>query len=285
MKIITKVLPANHNLFLFGDDHEGTILRHKKGWDQLVNMMNSEYAGVSANFGVDHGDIIEAIMTDDPRYDPETTETSIPMEQQARAIENRKEIADKLLVILEGNHPRKLWRFGAITKTVCRKLNVPYGTWSAKLIFRDRKDRLLYKSFHTHGRKTITSTADDPKRRIVNMRLILKRHLKFKMGDCALMSKGHTHKLIVCEPESELYITDNGSKTKQSYTMQGTSHTEGFIHPDHRWYVNAGSFLRLYGEDVSGYAEIGEYDPIELGFAVARKRNRKIQGIDKVILK
>ena len=64
MKIITKQLPSNHNLFLFGDGHIGNALRHKKGFDRLVNMMHSEYAGVpaKANFGIDHGDIIEAIL-------------------------------------------------------------------------------------------------------------------------------------------------------------------------------------------------------------------------------
>ena len=57
---------------------------------------------------------------------------------------------------------------------------------------------------------------------------------------------------------------------------------KGYIHPDHRWYVSAGSFLKLYEEGVSGYAEIGEYDPVELGFAIARVRNQKIVWVDKV---
>ena len=57
-----------------------------------------------------------------------------------------------------------------------------------------------------------------------------------------------------------------------------------YIHPDHRWYCNTGSFLRLYGMGISSYAEIGEYDPVELGFCVARVRDRIIQGIDKVVL-
>ena len=184
----------------------------------------------------------------------------------------------------ESNHPLKLWRFGALTQIICEKLNVPYATWSAKLVVRDSKGQLMYKSFHTHGRKSITSTADDPKRRKTNLELILKRHLKFKMGDCILMCKAHVHKLIICKPESELYITDDSEKTQQGYTSDHVSQNDDFIHPDHRWYVATGSFLKLYGENVSGYAEIGEYDPIELGFAVARIRNRKLQGIDPIIL-
>ena len=62
-------MPANFNLFLFGDDHEGTLLRHDTGWHKLCDMMNSEYEGVSANFGVHHGDHLEAILVDDYRFD------------------------------------------------------------------------------------------------------------------------------------------------------------------------------------------------------------------------
>ena len=286
MKIITKKLPANHNLFLFGDDHEGTTLRHNKGWEKLLNMMHSEYEGVPGkhNYGWDHGDPIEGIMIDDPRYHPDCIKDSLPMDQLNNAIKNRKPIAHKILGMNEGNHPLKLWRFGPFTQRICEKLNIPFATWSAKLVARDSRGQLMYKSFHTHGRKSITSTADDPKRRLVNQRLILKRHLKFKMGDCILMCKGHVHKLIICGPESELYITDDGEKVQQGYTSDHVSQTDDFIHPDHRWYVATGSFLRLYGQDVSGYAEIGEYDPIELGFAIAKIRDRKLRGIDPILL-
>ena len=286
MKIITKQLLSNHNIFLFGDSHIGNALRHKKGFDKMMNMMHSEYEGVPAkgNYGIDHGDIIEAITIDDPRISLEGIKDAIPTVQMAQAVKEYRPIAHKMLFMCEGNHPFKLWRFGPITQLICDELKIPYGTWSAKLVARDARGQLLYKSFHTHGRKSITSTADDPKRRIVNQRLILKRHLKFKMGDCILMCKGHVHKLIVCGPESELYMKDDGVKIKQAYTMDHTDQTDDYIHPDHRTYVCTGSFLRLYGEDVSGYAEIAEYDPLELGFCIARIRNRKLKGVDVITL-
>jgi len=286
LKIITKELPVNHNVFLFGDVHIGNVLRHKKGFDKLKHMMNSEYDGIPAkhNFGIDHGDIIEAITIDDPRISLEAIPNAIPTAQMKQAIKEYQPIAHKLLFMLEGNHPLKLWRFGPITQLIADELKVPYGTWSAKLVARDKRGQLLYKSFHTHGRKSITSTADDPKRRIVNQRLILKRHLKFKMGDCILMCKGHVHKLIVCGPENELYITDDGTKIKQAYTMDHVNQTDEFIPWDHRTYVCTGSFVKLYGDNMSGYAEIAEYDPIEIGFAVARIRNRKLQGVDAITL-
>jgi len=249
-----------------------------------MDMLEQEYDGCRNNFGVHHGDFLEAIMQDDRRFDPKTTKSSYPLEQLKWAKKLYEPMKHRLLMILEGNHPLKLWRFGNLTEQLCEDLKVPYGTWSTKLVVRTSRDQLMYKSFHTHGRKSITSTADDPKRRIVNQRLILKRHLKFKMGDCILMCKGHVHKLIICGPEPDLYLTDDGDKIKQHHTMDDVSQNDSYIHPDHRTYVCTGSFLKLYGTDVSGYAEIAEYDPIELGFAIARIRNRKLVGVDAIYL-
>ena len=284
MKIIRKVVPANFNLFLFGDDHEGTTLRYRKGWNKLCDMMQSHYEGVNPrnNFGWHHGDPIEAIMIDDPRYDPDTVKDPSIMTQIDNAVNNLEPIKTQIIGMNEGNHPLKLWRFGAITQEICKQVGIEYGTWSSKIIFEDKKGRLLFKSYHTHGRKNISSVADDPIRAKTNQKLILKRHLKYKMGDCVLMCKGHSHKLLVQEPTSQLYIVDDGRETRQKYTR--AEHTASWIHPDHRWYCNSGSFLKLYGENISGYAEIGEYDPIELGFAICRVRNREIQGIDKIVV-
>ena len=115
------------------------------------------------------------------------------------------------------------------------------------------------------------------------MHLILKRHLKFKAGDCAVMVKGHTHKLLVCKPEAELYLTDDGKRIQQKYT--GWGQNEEYIHPDARWYGNTGSFLKLHGKGISGYAEIFEYDPVELGFLILKVRRKRIQSLDPYYLK
>lgn len=284
MKLIEKRVPSNWNLFLFGDDHEGTILRSDKGWEKFLDMMQSYYDGIPPrrNWGWHHGDFMEAIMIDDPRYDPHTVKTPIPMEQLEAAVKNLEPIKTRLVGISEGNHPLKLWKFGPMTEMLCGRLNVEYGTWASKVIWKDSKDRLMFKSFHTHGRKSINSAADDQERRESNMRLTLKRHLKEKMGDCVLMAKGHTHRILITKPKRQLFIADQGGKLVERYTK--SNHTAEYIDPDHRWYVNTGSFLNLYGEDVSGYAEIGEYDPMEHGFAVARIRDRQIVGIDKVVV-
>ena len=282
MRLITVQLPANHNIFHFGDQHYGSVLSSKTGWDKLVEMMGQEYDGCSNNYGVDGGDMIEAITVDDKRFTEEKLTEPLPLEQRKEAIKKRKPIKDKLLTILLGNHERKLWRFGDITGEVCEELGVPYGTYTAKITVQDSNGNLMYKIYEAHGLRNITSTADDPKRRKANMELILKRHLRHKAGDCAVMIKHHTHKLLVCKPESELFLTDDGKKIKQGYTSWGQN--EPYIHPDARWYGNAGSFLKLFGKDVSGYAEIMEYDPVELGFLVLKVRNKRIVSLDPVFL-
>jgi len=283
MQLLTKVLPNNHNIFLFGDKHDGSVLSFDKGWNQLSDMMNSEYDGCSNNYGVDVGDCIEAIMVDDSRFSEDKLTEARPLAQVKMAVKRRKPIAHMLLTILMGNHERKQWRFGNLTKEeICEQLGVDYGTYTCKISIKDKRDKLLYKLYATHGFRNISSTADDPKRRRVNMQLILKRHLKFKAGDCAVMVKGHTHKLMVCKPEAELYLTDDGKRLKQHYTSWGQN--ENYIHPDARWYGNTGSFLRLHGEGISGYAEIMEYDPVELGFLVLKVRGQKIVSLDTVIV-
>ena len=286
MQLITKILPMDFNLFLFGDDHEGSILRYKEGWNKMVEMINSPYAGLkaSSNYCIDHGDPIEAIMIDDKRYDGKTVESDI-LKQIENAIISRKPIAKRMIGLLESNHPEKLWKFGPITQNICKELNVPYGTWSSVFTYKNNKDGLMFKHFATHGYGSISSTADDSIRREANMKLILKRKLKDKVGDCALMSMGHTHKILISKPSSDLYITstkETGNRLKQKYTS--SPQKASYIHPDHRWYINTGSFLKLYGLGVSGYAERFGYNPMEFGFVVAKIRKGVIVDIEKVVL-
>uniref|UniRef100_A0A6M3JIU4 Calcineurin-like phosphoesterase domain-containing protein n=1 Tax=viral metagenome TaxID=1070528 RepID=A0A6M3JIU4_9ZZZZ len=282
MKLITVHLPDDHNIFFFGDAHHDSPMSSDDGWDILGNMMHSEYDGCRNNYGAEGGDDIEAINPDDKRYSEELRNTPLPLLQMRNAVAKREPIKDLLLYKLQGNHEQHHWAFGDIMADMCETLEVPYGTWTTKMSVTDKRGNLMYKTYDTHGRKQVTSTADDPKRRKVNMQLTLKRHLKFKAGDCAVMIKHHTHKLLVCKPESELYLTDDGERINQHYT--GWGQTESYIHPDSRWYGNAGAFLKLYGDGISGYAERAEYDPVELGFLILKVRDRKIVSLDPIYL-
>jgi hypothetical protein len=258
------------------------VLFSEKGWNKLVDVLHSEYDGCSNNYAIDGGDALEAIMVDDPRFSPEKLTEPLPLEQMNRAASRREAIKDKLLAILMGNHERKLWRFGNIAEEICRRLDVPYGTYTTKISIKDSRDQLMYKIYETHGFKSINSIADDPIRRKANMELILKRHLKNKAADCAVMVKHHAHKLLVAEPHHELYLHDDGHKIRQGYTVWGQN--QQYIHPDARWYGCAGSFLKLFGKNISGYAEIFELDPTELGFLVLKVRNKRIVGLEPYYL-
>lgn len=278
-------LPMDWNLFLFGDDHEGAALRYDHGWSQLVDMMHSPYGGLkeNRNYGVHHGDIIEAIMTDDYRYTDFETKESTVLAQIYAAIKNLDQIKDRMLCLLNGNHTRKLHRFGEIAKHICKETEIPYGTWSAILTYKTQKDKVQFKHFATHGSGSINSTADDPQRRKTNMLLSLKRKLKNKFGDTLLNSMGHTHKCLIGKPTEDLFLSDDGEEIQQFYTG-APSGSEGYIHPDFRYYVNSGSFLKLLGDGFDGYGEVAGYDPIELAFCVVRIRGGDIQDIDKVVL-
>lgn len=296
MKLLARKIEPNSNIFLISDDHEGSLFRYKKGWDLMCDMVRSKWNGVKAtsNYVVDGGDFMEGIKIDDYRYGPETAKGPVPLLQLQQSAKNRESIKDHLVTILEGNHPWKLWKYGLLTPQLCQELNVPYGTWTCKISWTDKKGNVKFKSFHRHGIKSITSTADNPKRRRSNRELILQRHLKEAAGDCILMCKSHIHQLIISRPEPALYMTDDGKKIHAGYTEADP--TAEYIHPDLRYYVATGSFLRMYdtqatlpqqfGQDlgVSGYAEIAEYDPVELGFVVVEIRDWKIQEVRKIKL-
>jgi predicted phosphodiesterase len=281
LEIGERILPLDHDLILASDFHEGTILQEVRALFEMRDKVLHEKNTFLA-FG---GDAVEAITVDDKRYSLETDTKETPMKQYRNIHEFFRPIASKTLFILQGNHDWVLARTtGDFLATVlCPDLKIPYGTATCKWAIKDKKGRRLYKLFYTHGAKNIYSTADDPIRREANMLLQLKRKLAAKSGDCEVMAMGHTHRLMVASPMASLYMYDDGKKIRSAYTGIGTGAGQ-WIHPDHRWYVNTGSFLKLYGEHVSGYAERFGYDPVELGYAVLECRGGKITNIRKEVV-
>lgn len=282
MQLITKTLPRDHNLFLFGDTHLGSRLCHLSGIEQLIDAMRSPAYDLpaSANFGIHHSDAIEGILIDDPRYNPSTCPQPFALQQVDDFVELMQPIKNKIIVMLYGNHEIKLWKFGNLSAEISKRLGISYGTFSCRLTYLDPYGQLMYKHFATHGHKPINSTAEPHFRRESNMKLILKRHLEPFGGDCALNSKGHTHRLLIMRPYEELYLSDDQEKVHQHYTR--LDQTSSYIHPDARWYVNTGAFYKLYELGVSSYAEEAEYPPIQLGYAVVKVRDGIIRDIEKV---
>lgn len=279
MRFHERAMPDDFNLYLFGDTHEGTVAHYRDGFKAMAQTIIDDPMG----YGVDHGDMIEAITIDDKRYDPDTCSDRV-LSQISTAIEARREMAEagKLLAILNGNHELKLWRFGEISEHVAKVLQVPYLGYTGVLSYFDKSGGLMFKHYATHGRKGIGSAADDPVRRDANMKISLKRILGGKAGDCALMSMGHTHRLMVVQPHHALYLTSDGDRVKQNYYR--TEQAAHFIHPDHRWYVNTGSFYRTQVVGADTYSEIAQYDPLELGYAKVSVRDGLIRDVERVLL-
>lgn len=278
MRIIPIELPSDHNLALSGDDHDGSLLCHHGGLNQLI-----DWTGKKNNYLFKMGDVIEAIMTDDKRYD-RTSENSIPLQQADGVIARYMPVKKKIKGWLLGNHEAKLHRFGNLGKYMADGLGVPYGTYTAVLEVSD-KYGLMYRIFASHGFGVLSSNAKDAEQRKANMLASLKIKLRLQRADCIIMAMGHTHKLLIAPPVGELYLTTENGKTKQHYLGAGDP-TASYIYPDQRWYVNTGSYLKLYNDDLeeSGYGEIKGYNPVELGHAVVTVRDRKPVTVEKVVL-
>lgn len=297
MILLTVTMPENFNLFLFSDDHEGSAMRHDEGWNKMLNHINSSIDGlpILSNAAVDHGDFIEGLTVDHPYYDPSTfkyPDKPLPFYQAARGVANRIPISQQLKVMLRGNHDGRFKRIGDLAHMCVNSLRhredspVQYGTWSCKVSWLDTRGEIMFKSFHAHGigARTLRSTADDPKRRVANEQLMLKRRFKAKHADTIINAMGDTHRLIVAKPESELFLYDDGEHITQGYTHW--EHGSKYIHPDARFYINTGSFLKMYSDKpgIVSYAEERGYDPIELGYVLVKVRERKIHSAEKVVL-
>ena len=285
MRILKADVPADYDLMLFGDNQEGNTLMYRRGYQQAIDFVMSD----KNKFAIHMGDEQEAYWIDDTRYDPVILNAT-PLQQQAQVIKDLTAPAKtgRLITILFGNHSQRLYpKVGDITADTCTKLGIQYGGFSCVVEFADKQGP-QFKGFFTHGRKSIRSMADDPTRRLANEKLQLKQHLKHKMGDCLLMAKGHTHRLIISEPHTQLYLKTEAKAGRPNITQHYTHNPPfgkgGYIHPDHRWYANTGSFLKCFGENVSSYSEMAEYDPTELGYVVVEVRDRTIANVRKVVV-
>jgi predicted phosphodiesterase len=278
MKLLERSIPANCQIMLISDTHEGSNMCHREGIERALDWVMAK----RNRYFVHLGDEIDAICSDDKRYQYEEGEDPIPLRQAFAVVEQFTRVRHRGLVWLYGNHPEKLQRFGNLTRDIiCRQLGIPYGTWTCKLRLMCG-DKQVLKMFLAHGfRGNLSSNAKDEEQRRANLMAGLKRKLVAKAGDCLIMAMGHTHKLIVVPPSRRLILADDGEKIIQSYLSQGDG-SAAYIEPDCRWYVNTGSYLKMYQQGTDGYAERAGYDPHELGHAVISIKKGELAGIEPV---
>jgi hypothetical protein len=283
MELITKKVKSNSfNYFLFGDAHKGSVFHHEKGWMQLIDHMRSKIDGmpVDRNIGADHGDTVDAIDPKDNRYTL-GDQRSLILQQIEDAKKDRIAIKDQLVFILKGNHEMKHWHMGDIVKdSICVPLGIPYGGFSCKVTFESRGN-YLFKHFASHGKRGISSIADDPERRRTNKLLSLKRILRDKpTGDTILCSRGHTHWCDRLKPHADVYFADDGTEVISNNIK--SDHTAEYIPPDLRWYVSTGSFYKTYlpNSGLTSYAEAADYNPLPNGYQLCKVRNGVIESIE-----
>jgi len=286
--LIELTYPSNFELILFGDNHAGSIMSHEHGLQECI-----EYIKAKKNRRAIHmGDGQEAIMINDPRFHP-ATQKDPPLKINEHFTDLLRPIRNRLDIMIQGNHERKLWPFGDLTKGTCNTLStqnhqVHYGTFSCVAEIKDEFG-LMFRIFLIHGKRPITSQAKDYDQAQGNMKARLKLLLQSLRGDCLVMAMGHTHRLLIREPAEKLYLYTAGKRIKQAYIKQAK--TQQYIDPDQRWYVNTGSFYKLYtdelgfdGEWVNSYAELAMYTPMELGFVVIWVEDRQIVSIEKKVV-
>jgi hypothetical protein len=276
MEFASVEVPDNFNLFFFGDLHIGSMLFHEDGFRQALEMTSKPYRGASCNHIIGMGDYLECIDTSDKRFDTRTVQLDkIRPELQAEFFQEliwsyRK----RFDCLLFGNHEFTLLKYFDYVRLICRNTGIKYGTYTCVISYHNKAGEPLFKVFASHGRGSIKSVADDPERVEANLNLSLKRKLKNKAADCAIMAMGHTHLTLVCRPKKTLYMTYEEGDIQQNY-KEGDQAAR-YQHPDHRYYLNTGTFRRTYMRGVSDYAEMALYDPVVLGFPVITVRGGKI---------
>ena len=271
MRLLEGVVPSNCDIALFACTHQDNIQSSDSGIEQTFDWI---MAKPSRRFGF-LGDAIEAITTDDTRYQDDTTIDPIPLRQMKRFIARCQPIKTRGLAWLAGNHEFKLQRFGDLGAEMAEQLDIPYGGCAAKLLLKDKHGPIAKIYMHHPNRFTIRSNAKDHEQRRANEMAAVKRFLVNKAGDCAVMALAHPHRLIVVPPSAKLIIYDDGLKLKQAY-LDGDNSMPRYIDPDRRWYASVGSYLRTMIIDHDGYAERAGYDPVELGFVIVSIRDRKV---------
>ena len=280
MRLLTATMPANYDLALVSDMHEGNRGCSHEGQADFREWL----MGGNNRFFCHGGDAIEAITTDDGRYVyNKDQDAPIPLQQAQAVAEQYKPCRKRCLAWMAGNHEGMLHRVGDLTRDViCKDIGVKYGGRIMKLALNDRHG-LQFKLFYVHpSRTTIRSNAKDYTQQQANKLARLKMLLEQKAGDCLVMGIAHVHQLLVLDPVPRLILADDGESIHQRYLGAGDG-AAGYIAPDRRWYCATGSFLRSQMLGTDGYAEVAMYDPVELGYIVVEVRDRKVVAVRRVV--
>jgi hypothetical protein len=276
-RIITEV-EMDCEIIFSSCQHMGSWLCHYDGIDQLIDDVGSNPSKKLFLLG----DAIEAITTDDKRYN-DTVKEHIPLKQAREFYRTFKPIKKQIGAILLGNHERKLIKVGNLAELIANEehLDIPYGTTTARIILQ-HKGKILFRIFITHDVPVFKSRAKDFLQRQANILAACKNSMQYRMGDCAVMVCGHPHQLLTIPPAPMLYLTDGEKGVKQHYLQGDIGENGGFINPDQRYYGCAGSFRKKFVDGYDDYSDI--YDPVELGYLTLKIEGGKPVSLEKKVV-
>lgn len=283
MQRIVCDLPKSFEIIAGSCTHVGSIMCHRDGIKYAVDYVASE----KNRYFIHLGDWIEAICTDDKRYqsppdDKKDKEQPIPIKQAKDAVDLFKPIKKRILTGLIGNHERKLSKFGNLVDSIiCSKefLNIPYGTENCRIII-NNNGKPLFNIHAMHGKRIFKSNAKDYEQREANKKAALKLYLQNQMGDCAIQLCGHAHWIGIVPPSNILYFMDGEKGVKQNY-LKGLTHA-GYIQPDQRWYACCGSARKSRLDGYDDYAQ--EYEPTDLGFVKIVVEDGEIARLERFLI-
>jgi hypothetical protein len=262
-------------------EHEGSIMCHYQGIEKAI-----DYVAEKPNrYMIKLGDSIEAVCTDDKRYNqPEAgmreQEEPVPLLQAKGVIKRYLPIKKKIITVLLGNHERFLRKFGNLAKYIADELDVPYGTETCRIIL-NYKDKPLFNIQAMHGNRIFKSNAKDFEQREANKKAALKLYLQNQMGDCAIQLCGHAHWIGIVPPAKRLYFVDGVDGVQQQYLQKQTL-SSGYIDHDRRWYACCGSARKSRLDGYDDYAQ--NYEPNELGFVKIIVDNGEIVNLEQFLI-
>lgn len=282
MELLTRELPPDHDIVIWGDTHYGSAACSLDTVRAIVKRIKSNKHTYTAFLG----DAIEAKMVDSPHFSHEVHDArKTPVVQITEWCDLVRPIPkNRWLCINTGNHEKKHFRFGDLTRMACENLGVPYGGFTAKHRIVNAKTGLpMYKMITTHGSKVANSTAPDPlvRRKIVQAQV--KRSLAvLGHADCVASFCGHGHKLVVVKPMHEPFLMDNGEIITGHYTA--ANHSEGWIDESLRWYGMCGTQHRTVVLGACTYSEVAGFGVAQLGFIEMKVRGGAVKEVNEIHL-
>ena len=229
-------LPEKLVVYLLGDLHVGSSGLTRRKVKIAVDMIKRQKNARCVMMG----DLIEAIMADDYRYNPlQNNGKYQTIDEQCKEVAGiLRPIRKKCLAMLDGNHEETVHKTIKTDVLIGEALGLDkkiYGGRTVKIIINNK-----VKLFCTHGSGKVNSEAGDPEQIERNEAIKVKRKLRRLQSDCIVMAMGHIHKLRVTGPFPRLSIIGN-DRMEQVYP-EPEMRKDGTINEDERWYCSTGSF-------------------------------------------